>query len=679
MTDAPSKAPSQEESPSLAQSGFWASAEGKSIGNLLEQAGKTVVFLDLEGRILDASPHLSHLLNGPLESLRGQMLDAFFKDPGLGMSFLGQLETDGPAQNRRLHLRNPRPGAKFFLAAVQRLRQQGNLGEGFLVLLVNRTWQFESDEILHEQQEVLNHASDAIFLMNLRQEVTFWNRAAEELYGLSAEQVLGLPCPAQVLFDQGVVRHAFRQCLEGGQWSGDLRQVGAGGRHMLMQGRWSMVRDLAGEPRAILAIHTDVTERRAQRERELRTQRLESIGTMVGGLAHDLNNILHPVSMSLQLLPSETLDTQARQILETVRLSVDRAGKMIRQVLSFARGIEGERELFYVEDFLSDIEHFVRVVFPKNIHFDCQWPAVSRPLRGNPTQLFQGVLNLCTNARDAMKEGGSLCIEVANIPASTMEEKVLRLLPGRRNEAAEFVRICIRDTGPGIPPELQERIFDRFFTTKPQGAGTGLGLSTTSDILRRHGGCLHLDASTPEGTVFSLYLPVSRDRADLRAPGPPPHVEFPADAPADSLPPAPTPKIQADKVGITKIPPFSKSTLLLVDDEPAVLMVLKIALEKSGYRVLEARSGEEALEKYKDAPKAIDLVITDVAMPNMNGLELVKAIREIRPEQKCLVATGMPTPAQIEAIRAVGVREVLSKPCGSRVILETISRMLSAT
>lgn len=537
--------------------------------------------------------------------------------------------------------------------------------------------------------QTLDHCADACILVGLDRNVLYWNRAAHELYGKSPLQVIGLPCPESILGETELFQEAFQSCLSQGSWQGEFRLMPAGTRVLYIHARWCLLKDSAGQPAGIAAIHSDVTERHLQRDRELRAQRLESIGTMVGGLAHDLNNILHPVSLSLQIIPAESLDAQARQVLETVRLSVDRAGKIIRQVLSFARGIEGEREVFYVEDFLSDIEHFVRVVFPKNIHFECHWPAESRPLRGNPTQLFQAVLNLCINARDAMKDGGRLLITVENLPGSALPPSVSKVLPSLPAKDSEFVRIRIKDTGPGIPESIREKIFERFFTTKPEGSGTGLGLSTTSDILRRHGGCLHLDETSHAGTTFSVFLPVccesapaaksppatqSSEQKPVPPETPPSASAAPWEAAAQAQHPSAAPHPPQKASPPIKRP--DKAVILLVDDEPAVLMVLRIALEKFGYKVIEARSGEEAIEKYRNSSSTIDLVITDVAMPTMNGIELVKAIRAINPSQKFVAATGMPTPAQIEAIRAAGVREVLSKPCGSRVIVETIERIL---
>lgn len=640
---------------------------------LLENSNTGILLLDSERRVLQINRQIVDFLGLAPADCHGKPIWDLFDSSSLGAEFFARVQSENRTLSVLASPLKPLPGRSQFLAYAK-LVPLADSKSGFLVFLRNRSFEAESRERLRIQETILNQVNDAIFLFDLERRVTFWNPAAERLYRLPAESVLGKRLPAGIRFDSQTFAKAWQECIEKGQWNGEMRQIAADGQHLTVHSRWSLLRGPDGEPKGILVANLDITERSIAHERELRAQRLESIGTMVGGIAHDMNNILQPISISIQLLSEKEFDPETRSILQTIQSNLDRASKMIRQILTFARGVEGESEELYVEDFLSDVEHFIRIAFPKNIHLDCQWPQESKLLQGNPTQLYQAVINLCVNARDAMPNGGTLQILVDSVPANQLPTQ-----PQSAPLANEYVRIQIKDSGPGIPPDLREKILEPFFSTKPTSQGTGLGLSTTLQIVRKHGGILYLDPDYTSGANFHIYLPVKSTSISNKSHAPRSKPHTPATEPLAAPPSKPTSTLPQKP----EKPERPSYTILLVDDEPAVLAVLKISLEKAGHHTLTAKNGHEALELFRNNAAKIQLIITDVAMPEMSGLELISAIRAEARSQNLqtppiIATTGMATPAQIESIQAIGVEKILSKPYGSKMLIDTIREVVES-
>lgn len=651
----------------------WESA----VPDLLTSAGHGLIFLNSERCIKEMNAPMEKMLSCALDHCRNAKIATFFHPPAFSERFFQQLLAEHSICEFEVHPKIEKSDIKHLLLDAKVVQNHGKI-TGYILLFRNRTAQFKIQDTLEEQTEILRQSGDAIFVLDLHHCVTFWNFAAENLYGIIADQALGRPVPSAVRLDSDAFAQAYNECMSTGKWSGEMRQSNTVGDHLLIRSRWSLVRDRRENPKALVVINTDITDHRAQQETDLRSQRLESIGAMAGGIAHDLNNILHPISLSLQILSDNIVDAESRRILDTVTTSMERASQMIRQILSFARGIEAEWSKLYVEDFLGDVEHFVRIAFPKNIHFECAGPARSIPLLGNPTHLYQALLNICINARDAMPDGGSLSIKVKNVHRTLLPTEAP--VPPNPNllRTDEFVHITVTDSGVGIPADLQTKILEPYFSTKPMEKGTGLGLATTHDIIRKHGGVLAIDSVLGKGASFHFYLPALLETASppVKKPILPVVPEAPVVVPVSPLVvKKQTASIVIDpKKATARITP-NVSNILLVDDEPAVLMVLKIALEKSGYRVIEARNGVEALEKFHAHRSEIHIIITDIAMPGMSGLDLIQAIREEDTNTPIIATTGMNTPSQMEAIRAQGANRILSKPCGSRILLDTLKSL----
>ncbi len=381
------------------------------------------------------------------------------------------------------------------------------------VALVSETSRRQQAEArLREQASLLDKARDAILATDLAHRVTYWNASAERLYGRSATEVLGRTLEQAGLRFDAPRLAAAREALHGlGEWRGELEVQIAPERSVLVERTWSLVSE-NGQPRSMLAIDTDVTERKKLEAQLFRAQRLESVGTLAGGVAHDLNNVFTPVLLALDLLAPRTVTPDERLVLEKTRASVAHGAALVRQLLAFARGGAGERHRLEIAPTLAGLQPLLRQSLPENVTLLVDDAAHAWPLLADETQFKQALINLALNARDAMPEGGRLRISAENVGVSAA---LAMANPG--TDPGPFVRITVADTGTGMEPETARRVFDPFFTTKAPGKGTGLGLSVVTGILKGHGGFAQVESAPGEGTAFHLFFPAQPARAG--APG----------------------------------------------------------------------------------------------------------------------------------------------------------------
>ena len=436
---------------------------------------------------------------------------------------------------------------------------------------------------LAEQAALIEEARDAIIVLGLDHEVIYWNHGAELLYGWTSAEVTGRSVRELLYQDEAGFLAAIRTVLEKGAWAGEIGQFTRSGQAVTVDGRWSLLRDPDGKPRSILSINTDITGRKQLEEQFLRAQRMESIGTLAGGIAHDLNNVLAPVIMSVDLLKHRLSDPADREILDIVGASARRGADMVQQILSFARGLEGRRVEVDVSRILQEVVRIIGDTFPKSIRVEFERASGLHTVLADPTQLHQVLLNLCVNARDAMPDGGVLRLRAAN----------------SINDEAR-VRIEVEDTGTGIPSHLLGKIFDPFFTTKEPGKGTGLGLSTALAIVRGHGGSLEVASAPREGTLFTMFLPALRRDGERSA-----------------------------VTASPSLPRGRGETVLVVDDEASIRHITRQTLEAYGYEVLDAADGADGIALFIARRFEIDVVITDMAMPRLDGRALIRELHRI--------------------------------------------------
>jgi two-component system cell cycle sensor histidine kinase/response regulator CckA len=402
----------------------------------------------------------------------------------------------------------------------------------------------------------------------------------------------------------------------------------------------SPVRGRDGHYYGRIWIFRDITEKRKLEAQFLRNQRMESIGTLAGGVAHDLNNVLTPIFMSLQILRERCTGRDNEELLELLVSSAQRGAAIVKQILSFARGVEGERAVVQLRHVIKEQEKICRDTFHKNIRIRTNVVADLWPVIGDVTQLHQVLMNLCVNARDAMPAGGGLTITAEN---TLLDEQYARMNPGAK--AGPHVLLRVSDTGAGIPPDILDKIFDPFFTTKEVGKGTGLGLSTVLGIVRGHGGFVHVCSEPGKGTEFKVLLP--------------------AEPEAETHPPGAEPE---------QPPMGSGEMILVVDDEAVIRQVTGQTLEKHGYRVALAADGAEAVAAFVRHKDAIRAVITDMVMPTMDGPATIRALQHLQPDLKIIAVSGMMANAsQAETGDQI---TFLHKPYTAEKLLQTIHQVL---
>ena len=498
-----------------------------------------------------------------------------------------------------------------------------------------------AEERIREQAALLDKAQDAICLNDMSQKILYWNKSAERLYGWTAEEAVGKN--SHDLLFQGELAgqmDAIRNLIRRGEWKGELHQVAKGGKKLEIESRWTLMRDERGQPKSILVINTDVTEKKQTEAQLFRTQRMESVGALAGGIAHDLNNALAPILMAAEMLRSELTSEDGRQMLDVMKKSAERGADMVRQILSFSRGVGGEHKILQFKHLISEIEKFARSTFPRSIEVQTHLGESLFPISGDATQLHQVLLNLCINARDAMPNGGILRIEARNAkPDETYSGSTVQ---GRH------IVLEVSDTGQGIAPELLAKIFEPFFTTKEIGKGTGLGLSTVVGIVKTHGGFIDVSSVVGKGTTFRVFLPAAvgeRQAAEQKRP---------------------------------VLPSGSGELVLLVDDEVAILEMTKLILESYNYRILSAKDPLEAIDLFKKHSADIKVVITDMMMPVMNGPELVKHLREMNPDLKVIGTSGLGSGAELAQAARLIVQTFLTKPYRPETLLLQLNQMLTA-
>jgi PAS domain S-box-containing protein len=387
----------------------------------------------------------------------------------------------------------------------------------------------------------------------------------------------------------------------------------------------------------------DLTDRKKLEQQFLRAQRMESIGTLAGGVAHDLNNILAPIMMSIDILKNIHDTPQTREILETIEVSAKRGADIVRQVLSFARGVEGERIEIQPKHLLKDLENIIKDTFPKDVHLQFVIPSGTWTVTGDPTQVHQILLNLCVNARDAMPNGGKLTIEVENC---VFDEHYVAM--NLQAKAGRYVKISVTDTGIGMPPAILNKIFEPFFTTKPVNKGTGLGLSTVMAIVKSHGGIVNVYSEPGKGTTFKVYLPATEIATHE----------------------------QANAAPRVTMPRGSGETVLVVDDEDSILTITGKTLQAFGYRVLTATNGAEAVATYAQHKLEIAVVLTDMMMPVMDGPATIYALMKINPAVKIIAASGLTANGSGNPSPGGKVKHFLTKPYTAETLLTTLRAIL---
>ncbi len=511
-----------------------------------------------------------------------------------------------------------------------------------MVLAQNITERLLAEKHIRQQATLLDKAQDAILVHDMDHKILYWNQSAERLYQWTAGEAIGQSVESLLYRDSPDFSAVMKATLAKGEWVGEVGQVTKDGNTLTVEGRWTLLRDEREMPTSILAIYTDITERKRLEQQFLRAQRMESIGTLAGGIAHDLNNVLAPIMMSIDLLKNYMIDPRGLEILGMISSSARRGADMVSQVLSFARGVEGRKIKLHIKHLLPELISIVEEAFPKNIRIETFLSENLWVIEADPTQLHQVLLNLCVNARDAMPSGGKITLRVSNVVIDSHYSAM-----NLEEDLGKYILVEVEDTGTGMTKKILEEIFDPFFTTKEVGKGTGLGLSTAMAIVKGHGGFMRVYSEPGLGARFMIYFPATEDL-----------------------------KLHITPPEVPSRPRGRGEMILIVDDEDSMRDVTQRTLEAYGYTTQVASNGLEALTIYKEIGSRICLVLTDMMMPIMDGAELIQALKLLQPKVKIIGVSGIADHELVSQAVDSGICNFLSKPYTLDVLLGSIKQII---
>ena len=614
---------------------------------VVESALDCIVSMSADGKITEFNPAAERTFGYKREEAIGRTLAELIVPPPLRAAHEAGLRryiATGNARilGKRVELPALRADGTEVLVelAVTRLgSQEPPVFTGFM----RDISEHKRDEIkLREQAALLDHAQDAIIVRDLEHRITYWNHGAERIFGWTRAEATGRSVVGLFFKDPAPFHAASAQLTMAGHWAGEMEKLTKDGSRRTVESRWTLVRDAAGAPQSIMLIDTDITQRKLLEQQFLRAQRMESIGTLAGGIAHDLNNVLAPIMMSIGLLKETVSGAEDQELLDTIAGSARRGADMVAQVLSFARGVDGQRSPVRAKHLVGEIEKIVSDTFSKNIEIRTLIKPDLWTIIGDQTQLHQVLINLCVNARDAMPYGGQISITAENC---TVEAADLHASDGA--SPGTYVRIEVEDTGHGISNDDLDKIFDPFFTKKEIGKGTGLGLSTSLGILRSHGGFVRVSSEVGRGTRFRVFLPATVDAGTDDRSEP-----------------------------VSNHARGNGETVLVVDDEAAIRYITGQTLESFGYRVLLAANGTEAIAIYAEQQQNIAVVLTDMMMPVLDGLSTIQVLMRLNPNVRIIAVSGITANRTVATDVGTAVRQYLGKPFTAEALLATVQQVL---
>ncbi|WP_335109910.1 PAS domain-containing hybrid sensor histidine kinase/response regulator [Nostoc sp.] len=551
-----------------------------------------------------------------------------------------QLQQQGQIRTEELQLSH-KQGSTDFPAELTAIAVEDSQGK-----TQNLRWLFrdisdrhEKEQKIREQAALLDITTDAIIVEDLHNQILFWNQGAEKMYGWQVQEAQGNN--AWELLSKKtspLLLAAQKTVIEQGMWQGELHKFKKDGEEIIIASRWTLMLDAVGLPKSILIIDTDITEKKQLETQLLRSQRLESLGILASGIAHDLNNLLTPIMGIAQLLPLKYphLDDISLQMLKILETNAKRGGDLVRQILLFSRGSEKELTIVLVSQLLQDMKQIAQQTFPKSIDISTDIAPNVGIVIGDSTELHQVLMNLAVNARDAMPNGGKLSISATKL---FIDENYVRMHIGATVNF--YVKITVADTGVGIDSEILPRIFDPFFTTKEVGKGTGLGLSILMGIVKSHSGFVEVASQVGIGTQFHIYLPSKEGSI-------------------------------SQVIDEKELPSGQGELILVVDDEVAITQITKTALEFSNYKVLTAQNGIDALNLYSQHKDEIKLVLMDMMMPLMSGETAISTLQIINPQVQIIAMSGLAKGEALLQSTGIGIQGFLAKPFTTNQLLSFV-------
>lgn len=613
---------------------------------LVELAPIGITIVNTEGTILLANPMMAQMVGAEsTDSLSGKTIFDFITlDQTNDYSIYLNNITNNPKQTIQAETIMIRANGEIFPVEFDAGSSIWDGKEAIQIVSRDITQRKEVENQIREQAALLNIAHEAIFVLDSACNILFWNKGAEVLYGWTAQEAINKNAGEIISKPTAIQRLEASKCLmEKGKWSGELQDVTKDGRNIIVESRWVLMQDEEKKQKKVLIVNTDITDKKELEIQFLRAQRMDNIGALASGIAHDLNNVLAPFSMSIDILRRRIQDERTHNMLNLLENSLSRGVDLIKQVLSFGRGTENKRTGVQVKNIITEIEKILRETFSRLIEIQVEVPEDLWTIDANTTQIHQVLMNLCINARDAMSEEGRLCISAYNI---AIDENYVQA--DSEAKIGNYVVISVSDSGTGIAADMIDKIFDPFFTTKEIGKGTGLGLATVVNIVKNHEGFIKVISQLGEGTEFKIFLPATKI-------------------------------IETQKKFDSKnnLPLGNGDLILVVDDEASIREITKTSLELHNYRVLTTSDGLEALAVYAEHKKEIALVLTDMMMPIIDCPKTIQALQKINPTVKIIVMSGITSATKVQEVERLGVKMFLPKPYTIDTLLKVLAQVLS--
>ena len=609
--------------------------------SVLNNISDGFVYFSPDWRFTYINPRAEAIVQRPAAELIDRTLWEEFPE-SLNSSF-GRAYRQAVAENKTITVRDRYEPLRSWLEA-----SAYPTPDGLAVYLRDVTAEEESRRRLEASESrlsslgaLLDVAHDAIIVRDPHHIIQYWNAAAARIYGWSAEEAIGASARDLLYARHDGFDEATRRVFAEGHWRGELEQRTKRGDTIIADSSWTLALNAQGEPESLFTVNTNITDRKREEAILLRAQRLDSLGTFAGGIAHDLNNVLTPILTSAQLLAERETDPLRQRLLSAIESSALRGAEMIRQVLSFARGVESRRVPIDLRELLAEFSQLCATTLPDTITVSITINGRAKSMVGDRTQLLQVLMNFASNAKDAMPDGGTLSVSTRSERVGRAEAARHRVAPGR------FVVITVEDTGVGMTPATIARIFEPFFTTKPVGSGTGLGLATSLAIITGHGGFFQVYSEPGHGSRFQMYLPSTSAASSA------------VDVVDDGEPPA----------------RGNGELILVVDDDKAIRDTTSRALKSHGYSVADAPDGRRALA-FIASHDEVALVVTDLMMPVMDGAALAAALARSSPGLPIVAMSGLAGNAGRADVASMSA--FLAKPFSTADLIRTVSHAMTS-
>ena len=622
---------------------------------VVHSAMDAIVTLDAAGLVQAFNPAAEHLFQWHAADVIGQTVEPLIPERSRdahrrGFERFARGAEEGRTIPHAARLFGLRRDGTEFAAEATASKFEVDGARFYTMIMRDISDRLGAERALRESEarfdSVLASMGDVVWSFSLPDSrLLYCSAAVEGVYGIRRDEMMaGMRDLLDLVHpdDRDLVRKVRRTLGVEGSARVEHRTVRPDGTVRWLRVRMSLQRDAQGNPIQLEGVTSDITRTRDLEGQLRESQKLEAIGTLAGGIAHDFNNILTAIFGNAELaMQDPALSPETHEQVSEIRRAARRARDLAQQILLFSRRRDAtEARAVDLGRATADALRMIRSTVPSTVHIVATPPEGPVVVRGDVTQLHQVITNLCTNAWHAMPDGGTISVAVTSIDLGVAAADALQLVPGA------YARLSVSDTGSGMSDEVRRRVFEPFYTTKPVGQGTGLGLSVVHGIIVEHGGAITVQSAPGQGTRFDVYLPVS---------------DLPLSARVE------TPARSAPAVG---------SRILLVDDEPSVSRVVAVGLRRQGFRVQVCGNAQEALEVVTPDPSAFDAVVTDLTMPGMNGVELGTCLRALRADLCVILYSGDISSIEASA-RAAGIREVLEKPVSLEEMGAAIRRQLA--